>query len=335
MTTTLNPRHLKRRPGMAAALRPVLTTKGTVAVGGVVVAAAAVSGVALAAPALAAPASSNVVTLQAGSTGSLVKVVQQRLGGLAVDGVFGAQTTSAVKALQGRKGLVRDGVVGPLTWVALGGFPGSSVAPPPPPPPPTCMVKVLRYGSSGSLVVALQRRVGVAADGEFGPVTLGAVKSFQSREGVTADARGIVGAATWRALGGMPCGVTPAPPAGGGGGSTSTDAKVALVVGIAKQYLGVPYLWGGSTPSGFDCSGLTQYSYSHAGLSIPRTAAQQQAYMKKTTSPVPGDLVFFGAPAYHVAIYVSPGMMLASPVPGQFVRIEKIWATPTNYGTLR
>lgn len=333
MTTKLSPRHMKHRPGMAATLRPALTSRSTVAVGGAVITAAAVGGVALAGPAMAAPASS-VVYLQTGSTGSLVKVVQQRLGGLAVDGVFGTRTDSAVKALQGRKGLVRDGIVGPVTWAALGGFPGGTAAPTPP-PPPTCSVKVLRYGSSGSLVAALQQRVGVAADGEFGPVTLGAVKSFQSRKGVTGDASGIVGAATWRALGGMPCGINPAPPVGSTGGSSSTDAKVAQVVGIAKQFLGVPYLWGGSSPSGFDCSGLTQYSYSHAGLNIPRTAAQQQAYMKKTSSPMPGDLVFFGAPAYHVGIYLSPGMMLASPVPGAFVRIETIWTTPSNYGTLR
>lgn len=335
MTTTISPRHMKRRPGMAATLRPVLTSRSTVALGGAVITAASVGGVALAGPAMAAPASTNVVYLKAGSTGSLVKVVQQRLGGLAVDGVFGARTTTAVKALQGRKGLVKDGIVGPVTWAALGGFPGGTAGPTPA-PPPTCSVKVLRYGSSGSLVTALQKRVGVSADGQFGPITLGAVKSFQTRKGVTADGRGIVGAATWRALGGMPCGVNPTPPAGGGGGSSSsTAAKVAQVPGIAKQFLGVPYLYGGSSPRGFDCSGLTQYSYSHAGLNIPRTAAQQQAYMKKTTAPVAGDLVFFGAPAYHVGIYLSPGMMLASPVPGQFVRIESIWTTPTNYGTLR
>lgn len=336
MTTTLSPRHMKRRPGMTATLRPALTSRNTVAVGGAVIAAASVGGVALAGPAMAAPASSNVVYLQSGSTGSLVKVVQQRLGGLAVDGVFGPRTDSAVKALQAGKGLVRDGIVGPLTWAALGGFPGGSAAPtPPPPPPPTCTVKVLRYGSSGSLVATLQQRVGVAADGQFGPITLGAVKSFQSRNGVTADGSGVVGAATWRALGGMPCGVNSAPPTGGGGGSSSTAAKVSQVVGIAKQFLGVPYVWAGASPSGFDCSGLTQYSYSLAGLNIPRTAAQQQAYMNTTSSPMPGDLVFFGAPAYHVGIYLSPGMMLASPVPGAVVRIESIWTTPANYGTLR
>lgn len=110
----------------------------------------------------------------------------------------------------------------------------------------------------------------------------------------------------------------------------------SAVVSIAQKYLGVPYVWGGSTPSqGFDCSGFTSYVYKQAGLYVPRTASQQQAYMKKTTNPQPGDLVFFGAPASHVAIYVSPGMMISEDHPGTVVRMERMWSTPTNYGTLR
>ena len=60
---------------------------------------------------------------------------------------------------------------------------------------------------------------------------------------------------------------------------------------------------------------------------LQRRASQQQAFMKKTTSPQPGDLVFFGAPAYHVGIYVSPGMMIAAPVPGDVVKLQTIWMT--------
>lgn len=339
MTTTLSPRHMKRRPGMAATLRPALTSRTTMVVGGVAVTVASVGGVALAGPAMAAPTQTDVVVLQYGSSGSLVKVAQQRLGGLAVDGQFGPATQQGVTSFQARKGLATDGVVGPLTWAALGGFPGTSAGPtpPPPPPPPTCSVKVLRYGASGPLVSVLQQRVGVSSDGQFGPVTLGAVKSYQASNGITADGSGVVGAATWRALGGMPCNVAPtppAPPAGGSGPSTPTTAKLAEVVRVAQQYLGVPYVWGGTTPSGFDCSGLTQYVYAKVGLTLPRTSQAQQAYATPTTSPVPGDLIFFGYPAYHEGIYIGDGKMIAAPRPGLQVRIQDYY-NPTGFGTLR
>ncbi len=70
------------------------------------------------------------------------------------------------------------------------------------------------------------------------------------------------------------------------------------IVAIAQRYLGVPYVWGGDTPSGFDCSGLAQYCYAQIGISIPRTASEQQhASMPVPFSDLrPGDLVFFGTP---------------------------------------
>ncbi|MBB2893723.1 peptidoglycan-binding protein [Flexivirga oryzae] len=284
---------------------------------------------------------SSVVYLRYGSTGSYVKVAQQRLGGLAVDGIFGSLTLAKVKSFQRSKGLAADGVIGPLTWDALGGFPGSTTPPtdptPTPTPTPSCTVQVLRYGSTGANVkIAQQRLGGLAVDGIFGADTRTRVKSFQGTKGLAVD--GVIGPATWAALGGFPCGSgggtdpTPTPPPP----STGTDKGVDAVVPIAKKYLGIPYVWGGSTPSeGFDCSGLTSYVYKQAGLYIPRTASQQQAYMKKTTNPQPGDLVFFGSPAYHVGIYVSPGMMIAAPVPGDVVKLQTIWTTPSNYGTLR
>ncbi|NYJ76270.1 NlpC/P60 family protein [Allobranchiibius huperziae] len=322
---------------MTAKVGPVLTPRSTVVVGGVALGTAAiVGGVALSAPAMAATSSARVVVLKVGSSGSLVKIAQQRLG-VTADGDFGPRTLMAVKTFQGRHGLATDGIVGPLTWARLGGFPSTGTA-----PAPTCTVKVVRYGASGSLVAALQSRLGVTADGDFGPHTLSSVQSFQSRYGITADGRGVVGRATWGALGGMPCGLSLTPPGttapvsggSGGGSSTTTTAKLSQVISIAKQYLGVPYVYGGSTPAGFDCSGLTQYAYSHAGLTLPRTAAAQQAYMRSTSSPLPGDLVFFGSPAYHVGIYLGNGQMIAAPYPGAVVRIQT-YINVSNFGTLR
>jgi cell wall-associated NlpC family hydrolase len=104
------------------------------------------------------------------------------------------------------------------------------------------------------------------------------------------------------------------------------------IVGIAQSMFGVPYAYGGSSPSGFDCSGLTQWVYGHAGISIPRTASAQQSAATRVSSPAPGDLVFFGYPAYHVGIYVSPGRMIDAQRPGTTVGNHSIWTTPSGYG---
>lgn len=354
MTTITTPRHRKPRPGWSAKVAPAITShKGLVVTGTLLSVPATAASLVQAAPSYADPSGGStsasgqrstaaaspsavraatptqVVYLRYGSTGSLVKTAQQRLGGLQVDGIFGSLTLAKVKSYQRSHGLTADGVVGPLTWKALGGFPGTS--PTPPPPPPSCTVTVIRYGSSGALVAAAQRKLGgLTADGIFGAATLSRVKAFQGSQGLTAD--GIVGPATWGALGGFPCGEpapNPPPPPSGNQG-------VDAVVSIAEKYLGIPYVWGGSYPSqGFDCSGLTSYVYKQAGIYIPRTASQQQSYMKRTSSPQPGDLVFFGSPAYHVGIYVSPGWMIAAPKPGDVVKKQIIWTTPTGYGTVR
>ncbi|GAB3493600.1 peptidoglycan-binding protein [Flexivirga lutea] len=363
MATITTPRHRKPRPGLSAKVAPAITSRKGLAVTGTLLSVpATVASLVQAAPSYADPGSGSsasgqrssastggvrtaapatVVYLRYGSTGSYVKTLQQRLGGLATDGVFGALTLSKVKSFQRAHHLAVDGIVGPATWNALGGFPGATTnpapkptpTPTPTPPPPTCKVSVLRYGATGGYVSSAQRDLGgLSVDGVFGADTLSRVKAFQASKGLVAD--GIIGPMTWSALGGFPCGSdptpTPTPP------PPSSNQGLSAVVSIAQKYLGVPYVWGGSSPSqGFDCSGLTSYVYKQAGLYIPRTASQQQAYMKKTTSPQPGDLVFFGAPAYHVGIYVSPGMMIAAPVPGDVVKLQTIWTTPTNYGTLR
>jgi cell wall-associated NlpC family hydrolase len=104
------------------------------------------------------------------------------------------------------------------------------------------------------------------------------------------------------------------------------------IVGIAKSMFGVPYVYGGTTPSGFDCSGLTSYVYRQAGISIPRTASAQKAAATPVSSPRPGDLVFFGYPVYHVGIYVSPGTMIDAQRPGTTIGYHSIWTKPSGYG---
>ncbi|QGN59586.1 hypothetical protein GKE56_15310 [Nostocoides sp. HKS02] len=104
------------------------------------------------------------------------------------------------------------------------------------------------------------------------------------------------------------------------------------ILGIAAQYQGVPYMYGGTTPAGFDCSGYTAYVFRQVGISLPRTASEQQAAATPVSNPQPGDLVFFGSPAYHVGIYAGNGMMWDSPHSGTTVGLHPIWSSSATYG---
>jgi peptidoglycan DL-endopeptidase CwlO len=104
------------------------------------------------------------------------------------------------------------------------------------------------------------------------------------------------------------------------------------IVGIARSMFGVPYVYGGRTPNGFDCSGFTSYVYRQAGITIPRTASAQKAAATPVSNPRPGDLVFFGYPVYHVGIYVSPGTMIDAQRPGTTIGYHSIWTKPSGYG---
>ena len=106
------------------------------------------------------------------------------------------------------------------------------------------------------------------------------------------------------------------------------------IVGIARSLSGIRYVHGGSSPSaGFDCSGFTSYVYRQVGKSIARTAEGQRAGATKISNPQPGDLVFFGYPAYHVGIYAGPGMLYDARRPGILSGLHTIWTTNNvSYG---
>jgi peptidoglycan DL-endopeptidase CwlO len=105
-----------------------------------------------------------------------------------------------------------------------------------------------------------------------------------------------------------------------------TSGKGSQAVAIAMNYLGVPYVWAGSSPSGFDCSGLVMYVYAKLGVGLPHSSALQYncgAHVSRGQLE-PGDLVFFGSPIHHVGIYVGNGNMINAPYPGVRVRIDRL-----------
>ena len=109
-------------------------------------------------------------------------------------------------------------------------------------------------------------------------------------------------------------------------GSTVAPPNVhGGVVGIAMQYLGVPYVWGGSSPRGFDCSGLVSYVFAQIGLSLPHSSYAQfgMGTPVSISQLEPGDLVFFTG-ASHVGIYIGGGQFIHAPHTGDVVKISSL-----------
>jgi hypothetical protein len=109
-------------------------------------------------------------------------------------------------------------------------------------------------------------------------------------------------------------------------------SKATEAISIAQSQIGKPYSYGAEGPSAFDCSGLVQWVYSHVGITLPRTAAAQQGATTPTGKPRPGDLVFYGNPAHHVAIYIGAGKQIAAPHTGAKVQIQDVYSGVSNYG---
>jgi cell wall-associated NlpC family hydrolase len=130
---------------------------------------------------------------------------------------------------------------------------------------------------------------------------------------------------------------------GGGGGTAVTAAPAAapteaaqIAVDTALAQQGDPYVWGGAGPDSFDCSGLTQYAYAAAGISLPHSSSQQSTL----GTPVayadlqPGDLVFFYSPVSHVGMYIGNGQMVHAGTSGDVVKVVELAYMP-DYNSAR
>ena len=140
----------------------------------------------------------------------------------------------------------------------------------------------------------------------------------------------------------------PAPSSGSSGGSSGGSpsqtpapppATHSSVVSIALQYLGVPYVWAGASPSGFDCSGFTMYVYAKVGVSLPHNAAMQYGlgHAVSRSQLAPGDLVFFNGLS-HVGLYIGGGRFVHAPHTGDVVKISSLseyWYAATYVGARR
>ncbi len=158
-------------------------------------------------------------------------------------------------------------------------------------------------------VVALRRRIDVLADPSLFSTALASVTALPATSAATASS-----AAT---------ATTPA-----SSGPTGDD-----VVARARSYLGVPYVYAGTSRSGIDCSGLVQRVYGDLGVSLPRVSweqAKEGTEVPSLAQARPGDVLAFGDPVHHVAIYVGDGKMIAAPQPGEVVKLQDVYETPST-----
>lgn len=180
-------------------------------------------------------------------------------------------------------------------------------------------------GGALALTTEARRRSFVRnADGE---VPAGFRNGWEYRAGLSVRFGGAPAGHGRGTIPGLPI---PIPMPGGGGGAISAS-KAGAILDTGEDYLGTPYVYGGATPKGFDCSGFVQYVFARHGVRLPRTSRQQgqvgQALPTRVSSLRPGDLMLFSAGGEridHVAIYAGDNRMLHSSSSGSGVRYDDL-----------
>jgi len=233
------------------------------------------------------------------------------LGTVVVGSAFAAQSASAAPAAPAAPADVTAVTpAAPVTPVATASLSSGST---------------LYQGSRGERVEDLQQLLndhgaGLAVDGKFGPRTHAAVVDYQRDNGLQVDGR--VGPQTRASLNG---GSSDSGSSSSSSSSSSTSGS--SIVNIARQYIGVDYDYAGSSPSGFDCSGLTSYVYSKVGIDLPRTSSAQAAGGTRISKSEarPGDLVVWSG---HIGIYAGDNKVVDAGSSKGSVSERTIWGSP-------
>jgi cell wall-associated NlpC family hydrolase len=249
-------------------------------------------------PAVATTPVAGAKPLKRGSHGARVKVLQRDLGLSPADGIFGHGTWKAVRRFQRNHHLTIDGIVGTVTWKLV--HDGRKRA------RTSSAHGSVRVEGRGSAVSLLQRRLGISADGVFGPGTARSVRSFQKAHGLTAD--GVVGPSTWSALGVRGSHPVLKRAHLGGRGVVALPRHVILLrqaVAAANRIQFKPYIYGGGHGSfhaaGYDCSGSVSYVLHGMGrLDVPEDSSQLMSYGQ----PGPGRFVTIYANAGHAFMVI-------------------------------
>lgn len=130
-------------------------------------------------------------------------------------------------------------------------------------------------------------------------------------------------------------------PAGNSSGSSSSGARPvansasvsaavsgSAIIAEAAKYVGTPYVGGGSTPAGFDCSGFVSYVYGQFGISLPRSSGAYYNVGTRVSSPQPGDIIVTPG---HVGLYAGPNLQIDAPRPGKTLQFRPIWQSNPTY----
>ncbi|MVO89088.1 hypothetical protein GPA10_31130 [Streptomyces sp. p1417] len=116
------------------------------------------------------------------------------------------------------------------------------------------------------------------------------------------------------------------------GAGAPASGRAAAAIAAARSAVGKPYVWGANGPTGFDCSGLTQWSYAQAGVGLPRTSQAQAGAGRRVPlgQAQPGDLVAYRGDASHIGMYVGNGQVVHAPYPGAAVRYDPVGMMPVS-----